>query len=362
MNEISDEKLFSLCKMFGSRALEARRKFLGLLPEVNKRRLYAKKGFSSIDHFANVLAGASKKQVRNVLNLNHQFAEKPILQKLLISGEVSVNKLIRVASIATSENQEELAEKVKLLSNRAIEVLVRDVKNEQRELHESDNMATIFTNNNGSQKPLFTHQELHVRPENHLAGQSEVRVAAQAMLQPPKQPAKQPAAQNIPNISRDINLMKLLSEEVKSELAELAEKEIDINKIIIEALQKRLAEIADKKEMISREIVKGIEFAAAASGTAAAVPAHTFSAAQATVATTPPASRYISVKIRRILSEEFGTKCSIRGCYRNLKVIHHTQRFALSGTHDPHFLAPLCKEHHAIAHSVDEKFWQKRRA
>ncbi len=40
--------------------------------------------------------------------------------------------------------------------------------------------------------------------------------------------------------------------------------------------------------------------------------------------------------------------------------IHHTQRFSLASTHDPHYLAPLCKEHHQLAHAVDlkvQEYW-----
>ena len=38
------EKLYQLCKTFGARTLLWRQKFIGLLPEVNRRKLYEKKG------------------------------------------------------------------------------------------------------------------------------------------------------------------------------------------------------------------------------------------------------------------------------------------------------------------------------
>lgn len=41
--EISDEKLLELCAHWGHQLLQARYKFVGLLPEVNRRRLYEKK-------------------------------------------------------------------------------------------------------------------------------------------------------------------------------------------------------------------------------------------------------------------------------------------------------------------------------
>ncbi|MBI5754420.1 hypothetical protein HZA40_04730, partial [Candidatus Peregrinibacteria bacterium] len=61
---LTDQNLYELCKTYGTRALEWRRKFIGLLPEVNKRKLYQKKGFGSIFEFAKKLAGLSEEQVR----------------------------------------------------------------------------------------------------------------------------------------------------------------------------------------------------------------------------------------------------------------------------------------------------------
>ena len=37
------------------------------------------------------------------------------------------------------------------------------------------------------------------------------------------------------------------------------------------------------------------------------------------------------------------------------KNIHHTARFGVSQSHNPYFIAPLCKQHHDIAHVMDER-------
>src|SRR3989344_4880403 len=149
---ITDEKLYELCKKFGASALLWRQKFIGLLPEVNRRRLYEKKGFSSIFEFAFKLCGLSAEQVRLTLNLEKRFEDKPVLKKMLEDGEASINKLARVVSIATPENEEELAEKIKVLPTRALETFVRDEK--------------YLQNPNGSQKPLFGNKSLHVQTLN----------------------------------------------------------------------------------------------------------------------------------------------------------------------------------------------------
>lgn len=271
MNHLSDKVLYNLCQKYGENALHWRRKFTGLLPEVNRRRLYKKKGFSSIFEFAKKLCGLSEDQVRLVLNLEERFKDKPKLHMALVSGEVSVNKLARVASVATPESEKFWAEKVRQLPKSALETFVRDIKNE---------------NQDGKEKSVPGHRfmELHFEPD------------------------------------------------VEEELLKLQEKGIDINQILREFLEKRKLEIAREKERLSAEAVgqKGVK------------------------------SRYIPVKIKRHLEKEYGKLCSINGCQMAAQVIHHSQRFALTGSHDPKYLAPLCKEHHAIAHAIDAKVQVKR--
>ncbi len=284
--EMSDEKLFILCRQFGSSALYWRQKFIGLLPEVNRRMLYEKKGFGSIFEFAKKLAGLSEEQVRMTLNLEKRFEDKPILKSLLVNGEVSINKLSRIVSIATEENQEILAEQVKLLPKDALEILVRDQKAHGALDGESGNQNVFL-------EPFFGVKS--------LPGQT-----------------KEPQ----------------LADDVKNELFELQQKGIDINEMLRIFLQKRKLDIAQEKEEIAAD--------------------------QNDHGQTKKSSRYIPAKIKKLLNKEHGSKCSIKTCTRQAQTIHHTQRFALAGAHDPHYLAPLCKEHHIIAHSIDFKFHNAR--
>ena len=179
----------------------------------------------------------------------------PKLYEQLVTGEVSINKLARVASIATKENEGELSRVVQNMSQKAVETLVRDEK---------------FTG-----------------------------LRAQTLS---------------------------LNVEVKNRLIELQEKGIDINELISAALNRREEEIAEEK----------------------ALPVETTT------------SRPLRVKTKKLLTKEHGTKCSIPTCKKPSEVIHHTQTFALSHRHDPNYLAPLCKEHHEIAHAINMKVREKR--
>lgn len=124
----SDAQLLNAAVRYGEEARKWKDRFLGLLPEIERRRLYEQRGFSSVFHFAKILAGVSEEQVSRVLNVYRKFEATPVLQNLLTSGEVSVNKLAKIASIAEPDNEEFLANQAQLVSTRALETLVRDAK------------------------------------------------------------------------------------------------------------------------------------------------------------------------------------------------------------------------------------------
>lgn len=298
---LSDENLYKLCQQYGEQARTWRQKFAGLLPEVYRRKLYEKKNFASIFEFAKKLAGMSEEQVRRVLNIEKKFSAMPMLKALLVDGKVSVNKLAKVASIATSENEEILVEQVKLLPCRALETLIRDEK---------------IAMKNGSNKPNFAEKSVHVN--TYLPQNSE-----NANLRS--------------NVTKDVPPSRDslagtdefgFTSEVKQKLLELRGKGIDLNAFILDALEEREQYIAQEKTRLAESSVGS------------------------------KISRYIPVETRNLLKHEYGEKCSIDSCFKEADVIHHTQRFSLSKNHNPKYLAPLCKEHHAIAHSIDVKFYQ----
>ncbi|MFA5855380.1 MAG: hypothetical protein WC846_03830, partial [Candidatus Gracilibacteria bacterium] len=66
IDQMPDKDLLALSRQYGRDAVLLHRKFIGLLPEINRRRLYAQEGFLSIYHFAAVLGGVSREQVNRV--------------------------------------------------------------------------------------------------------------------------------------------------------------------------------------------------------------------------------------------------------------------------------------------------------
>ncbi len=319
LKTITDQKLFDLCKNYGREVLQWRQKFIGLLPEVQKRKLYEKKGFQSIFEFAKKLAGLSEEQIRTALNLDRIFEDKPVLKNIFINGEVSINKLVRITSVATQENQDFWANQVKMLSSRALETLVRDARGHEE--HQVEIMD--FQNDNGLQKSFFSDQELHVQPAipQKVNNGNLTEIYASSQLQ--------------------------LSSKIQQRLLKLQQKGIDINQLLQEFLNQREQEIEREKE----EIEKDLEDEKGSDSTEL-----TINLTQAV----RTSSRYIPARIKNLLKKEYGTKCSIPACKKPSQENHHVQRFSLTHIHDPHYLAPMCKEHHLIAHSIDVQLQQKR--
>lgn len=305
LQEISDNELYSRCKHFGEIALKYRWKFAGLLPEVNRRRLYARKGYGSIFEFAAKLAGMSEQQVRRVLNLEKSFDDKPILKTMLVEGRISPNKLARVASVATREDEEFWAGQVKILPNRALETLVKD----QKHLLKKPTASSLaFVMPNALEMALLAQESVHVHTR---------------------------LSENLPSSDmstsdEEITATDLgLSASTVKKLLELKRCSINIDDLFAIFLEKRELEIAQEKEALSAE-------------------------------TRPTNSRYIPTKIRELIKKEYGDKCSISQCEKPAQDIHHSQRFSIAQIHDPKFLAPLCGDHHKIAHSVDLQFHEFR--
>jgi hypothetical protein len=363
---LTDDHLFHLCKKYGENARIWRQKFAGLLPEVFHRKLYEKKGFGSIFEFAAKLAGMSQEQVRIVLNLERKFEDKPVLKNLLVDGKVSANKLVRIASIATAENQQVLACMTEKLSNRAIETFVKDEKWARKEWVMSEGVAGagvklgektgvrmpscggVFKNQNGLQKPLFDDKSLHVHFDLQ-SKEADVKSSSSALSASP------------------LEIIKLkLDKDVLKKLLELQEKNIDVNGLIRKMLENREEGIAREKEEIAGEIYGGVrEKEEINGGVCDNSEAHTkiggaVEKSQMSVPRYKKPSRYIPAKIRKIINQEQGDKCSVPNCKNLAQVTHHELPFAIARNHDPRNLQKLCKAHHELKHIVDVRFYEAR--
>jgi len=285
---LSDKELYTICKKWGAAALDARRKFAGLLPEVSRREVVErekgkswlkKRGFSCVYEFAAKLAGMSRDQVDLVLRLEKRFVEKPVLRAVLVGGEVSANKLARVVSIVTSENQQDILGKVEALSSRALEVFVKDFKNQNR-------------------------------PKASTNGEAKIGAASL----------------HVQTFKLDLEL----DEDVKKELIEMKKKGTDVNQVLRVFLRERKEKLEQEKSEVAEKQMREREDRAIIG---------------------MPANRYIPVEVRRVVINEFGNRCCVPGCEKVAENLHHENGFAIDQSHNPRYLKPMCKGHHELAHA-----------
>jgi len=62
-------------------------------------------------------------------------------------------------------------------------------------------------------------------------------------------------------------------------------------------------------------------------------------------------SRHIPKSIEKWVIKTTNGQCAEPGCYKKYDVLHHEDYFALSKTHDPDRIIPLCTGHHELRHN-----------
>ena len=126
LSTLSDKQLYQLCKKYGNNSLYWRRRFEALLPEVESRRLYKRRGYHSIYEFAAKLAGIGQNTVNEILRTYRNLEDKPLLRKK--AEEHGWSKVRVVANISTPETEKMWAEKVDLLPKKALETCAQDYR------------------------------------------------------------------------------------------------------------------------------------------------------------------------------------------------------------------------------------------
>jgi nitrate reductase cytochrome c-type subunit len=138
---LTDSQLYQKCKKYGGNARLWMRKFEGLLPEVCRRRLYRRRGFTSIHEFAAKLAGMS-----------------------------GYSKVKTVAYIANPKTDKMWAEKVQTESKLQLEIAVKSQKIPKSvpgDTFQSELLSEISAGDEAgiSAKPAWTNLNFHISPK-----------------------------------------------------------------------------------------------------------------------------------------------------------------------------------------------------
>ncbi|MBI5151965.1 hypothetical protein HZA39_00360 [Candidatus Peregrinibacteria bacterium] len=125
-DKILEKNLHERFAEYGKNAREWTRKCALLLPEIEKREIWRKRGFSNIYEYARVLAGMSTNAVNDALWVMKKAQDKPELIK--IAKEKGINSIMPILTIATPETEKFWAEKVREMSVHTLQAYVREFK------------------------------------------------------------------------------------------------------------------------------------------------------------------------------------------------------------------------------------------
>lgn len=111
---------------YGQNAREWMRKCVLLLPEIERRKIWRKKGFSSIFEYAAKLAGMSRSTVEDALRIVKKVEAFPALKEILETR--GLHRVRPVLSIVTQDTQAFWAEKAKSMSKHTLETYVQNYR------------------------------------------------------------------------------------------------------------------------------------------------------------------------------------------------------------------------------------------
>ena len=295
---------------YGRNAREWTRKCEMLLPHVERERVWEKKGYASIYHYAAVLAGMSRPKVDEALRVMRGIEDKPEL--LRVAEQKGLQAVRPVVALATQETASFWAEKSEILSKNTLEVYVKEWKK--------------------------------------LDGERKIQSVGQAEI--------------LPREDLELELRMYLRQETIDELKKLKGPESWEN-LMKEFLEMRREKLEAQKPEAVRVERKSGEAGSNMNRTKMGVSGEAKSGQQGTKKAYH--SRPAPAKIKKYIRRKTNDQCAFPGCCKPARIDHHSERFALKREHDPDKIAPMCEEHERLVHSglvaneeMEPKFWRVR--
>lgn len=290
------ENLHQKFAEYGANAKEWMKKCVLLLPEINKLRIWEKKGFGSIYEYAAKLSGMNRAKVNNSLRILEKIADKPALQKVV--EKKGLNAVTPIVTIADVDNQKFWAEKAMQLTKNELETYVRDFKNGRIENSQSSCQESSLLQIGG-----FPRKSGNGAENAGLFKENDKTISASLNVT---------ASIDSPTPTKKI-LMEL-SPETASKLEKL-KGDSDWETLMTEFVNAREEKIEQTKPE-----------------------------------TKESSSRHVPSKIKRFVLAKYNGRCAFPSCNRPYSELHHAERFFFDNKHDPDTIIPLCASHHSLAH------------
>jgi len=316
--KMSDKNLYKYCKETGFNARIWNRRFIAVLPEVAKRRLYKKYGYCSLYEFAAKLAGVSRDNVDEVLRVDEKLKEMPKIRSLI--AEKGLNKVRLVSNIVKPETENFWAEKIQNMTKSSLRIYINE-----KFRSGTEGIKNVKDPQTQGQIDLFNSEIFRSRNVN-------------ASIVASTRNKKVFTIQIDEETEFEFRKFKQKLEKEKKE-------PVDWNSTLKELLKKvsGSANMRKSKKADKQNIVAGNQPTADIRAT--------------------PVPRHIPAKIKHEIEQKYKGHCAYKGCNKPAEQIHHNDRFAIRHNHIN--VVPLCKAHHDFVHQnssdspmvvVDRKF------
>lgn len=343
-----EQVIFENFQRYGKNAKQWMNKCVLLLPKIEKRRIWEKKGFGSIYEFAAKLAGMSRNKVNEGLRILEKTKDLPEIRKIIEKkGIWAVKPVLRVV---TPENQEFWVQKAKIMKKSTLETYVKDILEDERrrtvvgkarceDLRETVSEArreNLWETVGEAKREDLREIVSEVRRENLRENvdenkredlwenvdeaNREVRCSGSGYDN-----GRPGAAKNDGKPLFKPNSFQKIEIKVKAETAKRLFKIKD--KEDWETLMQEFLEYKEEKEKQFQQELKDQK-----------------------PKKVQTASSHVPTAIQNYVKLRAKSKCEEPNCTNPGKHLHHTTPFALKKEHDPDKIRFLCEEHHSIAH------------
>ncbi len=126
MNELNDRQLHKKFTKLGLKRTALTRKLFIMIPEIEKRKIYIKKGCKNIQEYALKYAGLSYSAVRSCITVLNKANKFPLIASEI--ENVGIYKADLALKIANKENEAIVVDKMKNMSRSAFKLLVSETK------------------------------------------------------------------------------------------------------------------------------------------------------------------------------------------------------------------------------------------
>gem|GEM_PF-415919 len=339
------EKINALHLRFSEYGRNARawsRKCMLLLPEIDKYRVWKRKGFTCIYEYAAKLAGLSREQVNESLRVLGKIEDKPALME--VARDKGVWAVRPVSVIATKETEKFWAEKVRSMTVNELATYVRDFGGKVGV--QSGGIVPDFGNKIGGQNETTSLFGYFGKDANRSGGRD---ITA-------SQPGK-----NVGVVVGGSAVPRLSGTEMVDGCATMADAGNEAAVQTVAITMQLSPETAERFKKLKGD-KNWDEFI----GELVRLKEEQIEKEKPEPVATE--SRHIPVEIERYVRARDGNTCAFPGCFRACAEMHHVDGFALEHVHDPDRIFCLCEAHHGLAHrglieneNLPARFWRVRK-